>query len=207
MANLKESEEKKASELECVKRWLAGEQCDSLDEDAYVQPELEKRLDRRKGEFESELSPLRAELASLQGEQTRLAELIKLKAERGQIEKEIVETRELIEQNESALECAERRGAGEDCITFIEKIKMMTLGVLDRFGELVGAAQDMVERMATMLILVVIENIVLPIIFLAIALKGSVPIARGVMRVSTSVREDTREALSALDRALPGRTN
>ena len=65
----------------------------------------------------------------------------------------------------------------------------------------------MVERMAYMLILVVIENIVLPIIFLAIALKGSVPVTRGVMRTSTSIGEDTQEALSALDQALPGRTD
>ena len=77
----------------------------------------------------------------------------------------------------------------------------------DRFKAIVDGAEDMVTGMVTVLILVVIENIVLPIIFLAIALKGSVPIARGLMRISTSIGEDTREALSALDQALPGRTN
>ena len=81
----------------------------------------------------------------------------------------------------------------------------MSLGVLDRFKAVVDGAEDMVTGMVNILILVVIENIVLPLIFLAIALKGSVPIARGLMRVSTSIGEDTREALSALDRALPGR--
>ena len=203
IADIKTSEEQNASKLECVKKLLAGERCDSLNEDEYVGPALEKR----KEELESELPPLRAKLASHQGEQTRLAALVKFSAERGQIEKRIEETRELIDQNKSALECAERRVAGENCISFIDRIKMMTLGVLDRFTEIVGAAQDMVERMASILILVVIENIVLPIIFLAIAAKASVPIARGVMQISTSIREDTREALSALDQALPGRTD
>ena len=203
IADIKKNEEQNASKLECVKQLLAGEHCDSFNEDEYVGP----ALDKRKEELESELSLLRTKLASHRGELTRLAELVKFGAEREQTEKRIEETRELIDENESALECAEQRVEGEDCITFIEQIKVMTVGVLDRFKEIVGAAQDMVERMAYMLILVVIENIVLPIIFLAIAMKGSVPIARGVMRVSTSIGVDTREALSALDQALPGRTD
>ena len=65
----------------------------------------------------------------------------------------------------------------------------MSLGVLDRFKAIVDSAEEMVSGMVNILVLVVIENIVLPIIFLAIALKGSVPIARGVMRISTSIRE------------------
>lgn len=203
IADIKTSEERNASKLECVERLLAGEHCDSLDEDEYVG----SALSMRKEELEAELPPLRMKLASHQGEQTRLAELVKFSAQLGQIEKRIEETRELIGENESALECAEQRVGGEDCITFIEQIKVMTVGVLDGFKEIVGATQDMVGRMAIILILVVIENIVLPIIFLAIAVKGSVPIARGVMQISTSMREDTREALSALDRALPGRTD
>lgn len=207
MADLKTNEAQTASELECVERLLAGEHCDSLDEDEVVQPALDGRLKERKEELESGLPPLRAKLVSLQGEQTRLAELMKFEEERGQIESKIEETKELIDGNESALECAERRVVGENCVSFIDRIKMMTRGVLDRFTEIVGAAQDMVERMASILILVVIENIILPIIFLAIAAKASVPIARGVMQISTSIREDTREALLALDQALPGQTN
>ena len=209
-ARVKETESEinqKESELGCVERLLAGEHCDSLDEDEVVQPALDTRLKRRKEELESVLAPLRAKLASLQGEQTQLARLVKFEEKRGLIESKLEETKKLIDGNESALECAERRVVGENCVSFIDRIKMMTRGVLDRFTEIVGAAQEMVERMASILILVVIENIVLPIIFLAIAVKGSVPIARGVMRISTSIREDTRKALSTLDQALPGRTN
>ena len=81
----------------------------------------------------------------------------------------------------------------------------MSRGVLDGFKATVNGATDMVTRMAQVLILVVIENIVLPIIFLAIALKCSVPLARGLMRISTTIQEDTRDALSAMDKALPSR--
>ena len=81
----------------------------------------------------------------------------------------------------------------------------MSLGVLDRYNAIVDGATDMVTRMGQVLILVVIQNIVLPIIFLAIALKCSVPLARGLMRISTTIQEDTRDALSAMDKALPSR--
>lgn len=75
--------------------------------------------------------------------------------------------------------------------------------VLDKLKSIADDAKDMVTRLALILVLLVIENIVLPIIFLAIALKGCVPIASGLMKLSTSITEDTREALSAMDRALP----
>ena len=48
----------------------------------------------------------------------------------------------------------------------------MSLGVLDRFKAIVDGAEEMVTGMVNILILVVIENIVLPIIFLAIRGKG-----------------------------------
>ena len=77
--------------------------------------------------------------------------------------------------------------------------------VLDKLKSIADDAKDMVTRLALILVLLVIENIVLPIIFLAIALKASVPIASGLMKISTSITEDTHEALSAMDRALPSR--
>ena len=240
VAKVKRLEAQNASKLECLGRLIAGEHCDSVDENAHVQP----ALDRVKARLESELQPLRTELASRQDERNRLAELEILKEERKQIESDIEKTTALIVQKESELECAEQRVAGEDCNTFLDDVgqivshttdtagkglasagrvagqvatsvteatsrafSKMSRGVLDRFKAIVDAAADMVTGMVNILILVVIENIVLPIIFLAIAVKGSVPIARGVMRISTSIGEDTREALSALDQALPGRTN
>ena len=243
---VKALEERKESELECVERLIAGEHCESLDED-HIQP----ALDRLKTRLETELQPLRVELASRRDERNRLEELEGFKAKRRQIEGDIEKITALVAQKDSELECAKQRVVGEDCDTFLDDVgqvitttgtvtsemvsratdaagnglltasrvvssvteattralSRMSLSVLDRFKAIVDGAQGMVTGMVNTLILVVIENIVLPIIFLAIALKGSVPVARGVMRISTSIREDTREALAALDQALPGRTN
>ena len=241
--------EQKASELECVDRRISGERCDSLDVDDHVQSALGSLKER----LESDLQPLRAELTSRRGEQKRLVELEKFKAERRQIDSEIEENRRLIARNESELECAERRVAGEDCNTIVDDVRQMmsetgtaasdmvssatdaagkglssagqaagrvvssvtattsrafskmSRGVLDGFNAITDAAPDMVTRMAHVLILVIIENIVLPIIFLAIVLKGSVPIARGLMRITTTISDDTRQVLSAMDQALPSR--
>lgn len=248
---VKELEERKALELECVERLIAGDHCESFDERAYVQPALE----RLKTRLQSEIQPLRVELASRRDERNRLAELENLKEERRRIDSDIEKTTGLVAQKDSELECAKQRVAGEDCDTFLDDVgqvisttgavtsemvsratdaagkglstagqaagrvvssvteatnrafSKMSLGVLDRFKAIVDGAEEMVTGMVNILILVVIENIVLPIIFLAIAVKASVPIARGVMRISTSIKEDTREALVALDQALPGRTN
>ena len=78
--------------------------------------------------------------------------------------------------------------------------------VLDKLKSITADdVKDMVTRLTLILVLLAIENIVLPIIFLAIALKASVPIVSGLMRISTSINQDTREALSAMDKALPSR--
>ena len=218
-------EAEKAAELECVDQRIAGEHCDSPKVDDHLQVAFGSLKERLKPSLQS----LREELASRRDEREGLVKLLKLeefKAERKEIESKIENTKELITQKKSELVCAEQLATGEDCNTLLQDVReagdwvgnavsdgtrwafsKMGRGVLDGFKSIVNSAQDMIERMANMLILVVIENIVLPIIFLAIALKGSVPIARGVMRISTSIGEDTREALSALDRALPGRTN
>ena len=214
--------------LTCVDRRMAGKHCDSPAVDDHVQ----SALDSLKERLQSDLRGLRDELNSREEERNRLAELERFKAERRQIEGEIEENRKLIKRNESDMECAERRVDGKDCDsdTIVDGIRQLgtTTGdiisrtteaagkklsgagqafrdMLDRFKTLVDDTKDMVERMFPLLILKVIENIVLPIIFLAIALKVSVPIARSLMKVSTTIKEDTREALSAMDRALPSR--
>ena len=84
-------------------------------------------------------------------------------------------------------------------------LSKMSRGVLDGYNAIVDGAPDMVTRMGQLLILVVIENVVLPVIFLTIVLKCSVPLARGLMRISTTIQEDARNALSAMDKALPSR--
>ena len=201
------------SELACVDRRMAGEHCDSPTIDDHVQ----SALGDLKETLESDLGRLRADLASYQGEQMQLAELEELKTKRARIEGDIEENKKRIERNESELECAEQLAAGEeDCDTFFDDVRQMgesAIGmfsgmgrrVLDGLAAVVDMAKDMVRKLVLLLILVLIENVLLPIIFLAIMLKASVPITRGLTRISASMNEDARAALSNMDRALPHR--
>ncbi len=200
------------SELACVDRRITGEHCDSPAIDAHVQ----SALGALKANLESDLGRLRADLASYQGEGMRLAELKELEAERGRIEGDIEENKNLIDRNESELKCAEQLAAGEDCDSFFDNVRQMGASavgmfsgmgrwVLDGLAAVKDMAKDMARKMARLLILVVIENILLPILFLAIALKASVPMTRGLTRISASMNEDARAALSNMDRALPHR--
>ncbi len=235
------------SVVACVNRRITGEHCDS----AAIDDSVRSALDSMREQLASDLRGLRADLTLGREERTRLSELEALKAERRQVDRKIEKSKDLIDRNESDLECAERFVAGKDCDTISENLRQwasekgtaataivskatlaagkglstagqaagrmvssvtesttrafskMSLGVLDGFKAIVDDANDMVTRMAQILVLIVIENVVLPIIFLAIALKGSVPVARGLMRVSTTMSEDAREALAAMDKALP----
>ena len=222
-------EKQRASELACVDRRIAGEHCDAPAVDDHVQ----SALDRVRERLASDLQPLRTELASRQGERERLVELAALEAERGQIESEIEKHKTLLERNGDEAECAEQRAAGKECGGPFERMgravtklsatmepaqrafSSVTEGVraLSRKGRVVwdkvkfvaGNADVIVRHLVLLMILLAIENIVLPIIFLAIALKASVPITSGLVKLSTSINKDTRKALSAMDRALPSR--
>ena len=201
------------SELACVVRRIIGEGCDSPAIDGHVRSALRDR----KANLESDIGRLRADLASYQGERTQLAELKELKTEHARIEGDIEKNKKRIERNESELECAEQLAAGEeDCDTFLDSVKKkvssaigmfsgMGRRVLDGLAAVGDMAKDMVRRLALLLILVLIENVLLPIIFLAIMLKASVPITRGLMGISASMSEDARAALSNMDRAIPHR--
>ena len=228
VAKAEARERQRALELTCVDRRLAGERCDS----PAVEDHVRSALDRVSEGLASDLQRLQTELASRQEEQARLTELAALRPQLGQIESEIEEQEKLIERNLSEIECAELRVHGKDCVGFIERtaagsfeklsdvgeaagrmVSSVTEGagalvgtgrvVLDKIKSIADDAKDMVTRLAQMLVLVIIQNIVLPIIFLAIALKAIVPITSGLMRISTSISEDALEARSALDRALP----
>jgi len=200
-------------ELACVDRRMTGEHCDS----PAIDDQVQSALGDLKETLESDLRRLRDDLASYQGERMQLAELEELKTERGRIEGDIEENKKHIERNESELECAEQLAAGEeDCDTFFDDVRQMgesAIGmfsgmgrrVLDGLAAVVDMAKDMVRKLVLLLILVLIENVLLPIIFLAIMLKASVPITRGLMGISTSMSEDARAALSNMDRALPHR--
>lgn len=57
---------------------------------------------------------------------------------------------------------------------------------LSHITELREGAVEFVQGLTELLVLIAIKNIVLPLVFLAIAVKGALPIARGLLRLSSA---------------------
>lgn len=133
--------EEKASEVECVDLRISGKHCDSPGVDGHLQ----SALDSLKEQLESDLRSLRAERTSLQAEQMRLAELTQLVEKRRQVESQIEENKNLFDRNESELECAKLRVAGEDCNTIFDDGRQLIYGP---FAAAIDAALRAMEAAA-----------------------------------------------------------
>ena len=62
---------------------------------------------------------------------------------------------------------------------------------LSQIADLRARAVDYVQGLTELLVLIAIKNIVLPLVFLAIAVKGTVPIAKWLIRMSGTNRRET----------------
>lgn len=74
-----------------------------------------------------------------------------------------------------------------------------------RFASISGIvekANDMVTSMTELLVVIVVENIILPIVFLMIAVKCSVPIAKYSVRLSSALKQDSRELRDSLQQTV-----
>ena len=231
VAEVEGRQEQRASELTCVELRIAGERCDSPAVDDHVQsaldrvseglasdlPRLQTELASRQAEQARlvELAALRERHGQIESEIEEQEKLI----ERNRSEIECAELRvdgkdcvgiieRVTEKAAGSLETLSDVGeaAGRMVSSVTESAGALSRTgrvVLDKLKSIADDAKDMVTRLAQILVLVIIQNIVLPIIFLAIALKAIVPITSGLMRISTSISEDALEARSAMDRALP----
>ena len=63
---------------------------------------------------------------------------------------------------------------------------------LSRITDLRDTAVEYVQGLTELLVLIAIKNIVLPLVFLAIAVKGTLPIAKWLVRVSTSTQREPK---------------
>jgi len=70
----------------------------------------------------------------------------------------------------------------------------------ERIKAIIDKSSKMVASITTLLITIVIKNILLPLIFLAIALKCSLPIARYSMRLVSGLRRDAKELQGYIER-------
>ena len=63
---------------------------------------------------------------------------------------------------------------------------------LAQITDLRDRAVEFVQGLTELLVLIAIKNIVLPLVFLAIAVKGTVPIAKWLIRLSASTHQESR---------------
>ena len=120
-------------------------------------------------------------------------ELASEEARREEIGHEMDQIQQRIQEGGEVLECIDRRLAGESCKSFWEKFTTAGKAGYARIEEIVDMAGDMATTTAKLLAAVVIRNIVIPLVFLMIAVKCSLPVIRYSMRLVSNTKRQTRE--------------
>ena len=100
-----------------------------------------------------------------------------------------------IEEKDEILECIDRRLAGENCKSFWDEFSSAGKAGYARIAEIVGMAGDMATNTVKLLAAVVMKNIVIPLVFLMIAVKCSPPMIRYSTRLGS--RREARGGRSA----------
>ena len=129
-------------------------------------------------------------------------ELAPAQARREEIGREMDRVQRRIEEKDEILECIDRRLAGENCKSFWDKFSSAGKAGYARIAEIVGMAGDMATNTVKLLAAVVMKNIVIPLVFLMIAVKCSLP----MIRYSTRLVQDARREVEDL-RNMPKRTD
>lgn len=129
-------------------------------------------------------------------------ELAPAQARREEMGREMDRVQRRIEEKDEILECIDRRLAGENCKSFWDEFSSAGKAGYARIAEIVGMAGDMATNTVKLLAAVVMKNIVIPLVFLMIAVKCSLP----MIRYSTRLVQDARREVEDL-RNMPKRTD
>ena len=135
-------------------------------------------------------------------------ELLSAKEKREKINQKMAGIQERLHVINDELECINRRLAGESCDSLLSKLSNLPSAMLPDaiktfftdITELPDKANEMVKNITKLLAAIVIKNILLPLIFLAIAVKGSLPLARYSMRLVSGLRRDAKELQGYIER-------
>lgn len=135
-------------------------------------------------------------------------ELASAKEKREKINQKMARTRERLHVINDQLECTNRRLAGENCDSLLSKLSNLPSAILPDaiktffadITELPDKANEMVKNITKLLAAIVIKNILLPLIFLAICIKCSLPIARYSIQLVSGSRRDAKELQGYLER-------
>ena len=123
---------------------------------------------------------------------------------RKETKREMDRVRQRIKEENKTLECIDRQLAGKSCQSFRDRLSSVGKAGA-RIREIVAMAGDVATSMARLLAAVVVKNIVIPLVFLVIAVKCCRPMIRVSMRLVQGGRrevEDLRREAEDLRRML-----
>ena len=153
-----------------------------------IETELLASAETRREEISRELENTKDRIRAVEQEMFASAE-----TRREEIRREMEPINSQIRVAEEELECIEKRRNGEDCLSFLGKFSAMGGEGYTRVKELIGRAGDVVTTIVKLTIVVVAKNILLPLAFLIIAIKYTLPIAKHWARLTSDFRRDVTE--------------
>ena len=161
------------------------------EEKASAQDEID-RLNARIGELSDETGLLGLLPESLGGPEEG-EELDAAKERRRELEDEIESIDDQIRGSDEAIECLDTRIAGGSCESLWERVSNVGATGITQLKEAFGKFNDMATNITLLLIAVAIKNILFPVLFLMVAVKYSLPLARHASRLLAGFREDSRK--------------
>ena len=96
-----------------------------------------------------------------------------------------------IKDSKDALECINSRIAGESCDSLLDRISNAGTVGISQLKEMFERFDHMATNVTMLLVAIAIKNILFPIVFLMLAVKCSLPIARYASRLSCGFEEGT----------------
>ena len=117
---------------------------------------------------------------------------ISTKAKRAEIGRELDQVQRRFEGVRENIECIDRRLAGKTCESFWDRFSSAGKAGYSRIVEHVDMSGDIATNIVKLLVAVIISNIIIPIVFLIIAIKCCLPIIRYSMWLVQDARRDVR---------------
>ena len=158
-----------------------------------IQGDMLESAEARREEIRREMEAVEDRIGYFEGELLSAAETSR-EAVSGEIETAAAEIRVVEEE----LECLDKRSAGDDCVSLLGNLSAMAQEGYARIRDLVGRAGEIVTTMVKLMIFVIVKNILLPIVFLMIAVKCALPVARYGARLTSEFRRDVKELVDTV---------
>ena len=137
-----------------------------------------------------------------------VAELVSAKARRGEVDRELERIEQRIDDVRGDLECIDIRLDGESCDSWLNKLfssgKAGYTSMMEMMdiGEIRGKFDEIMTDIAKLLTFILVKNLLMPIMFLVIAVKCSVPLAKYSVQLSSTLKQDSKELRDSLQQTV-----